>query len=111
MKQGLRRFITSVLLIAALILPPAVTKAQRGRLRQRRANQQAQTTGSTQNTAAEGSTDQTQSTGRGRRGRRGRRGDANGGSSKHEQTVVRRVNQATAPAAVINTIRKNSALL
>lgn len=106
MKQSLSRFIAAVLLIAALLLPPMTTEAQRRRPRQRRADQQAQTTGSTQNTTAEGSTE---STGRGRRGRRGRRGEA--GRSVDAPTVVRQVNQATVPAAVVSTIRRYPVLL
>jgi hypothetical protein len=105
MKHHLKRFTAPTLVIAALILPIAITGAQHNGLHQRGSARQGQATGATQSiTEKKGSTEQTQTTAQETRGRRGRMGATSTASSK-AVTVVRRVNQATAPDSIISHIR------
>jgi hypothetical protein len=120
MKHHLKRFTAPTFVIAALILPIAITEAQY-RQRQRRPAPRAQAEGSTQGaTAQQGSTQQTQATAQGGRYGRGRMG----GTSAPDATITtqqtqgtggrkraaRQVAQATLSTAVIQGIKKSSVL-
>src|SRR5688500_16870424 len=101
-----RSVIAPALLIAALLFPLTMAEAQQARPKQQRAHQRMQTT------------DSTHSIDQDRRRRRGRRVGATADSNatttaqgqqsqggKKSVTVVRRVNQATVSASMINKLR------
>lgn len=101
-----RSGIAPALLVVALLFPLTMAEAQQARPKQRRAHQRMQTTDATQSIVQD------------RRRRRGRRVGATADSNatttaqgkqssggKTSVTVVRRVNQATVSASMINRLR------